>query len=60
MFVTSDEFNVLGKRVERMEAAVANVVNKVFPCFGSNLSSRKNFLKISNTDAVCRILSNRR
>ena len=29
MFVTSDEFNVLGKRVERMEAAVANVVRKV-------------------------------
>ena len=30
MFVTSDEFNVLGKRVERMEAAVANVVRKVY------------------------------
>lgn len=29
MFVTSDEFSVLGKRVERMEAAVANVVRKI-------------------------------
>merc|ERR1712003_463304 len=29
MFVTSDEFNILGKRVDRMEAAVANVVRKI-------------------------------
>ena len=30
MFVTSDEFNILGKRVERMEQAVSNIVRKVF------------------------------
>ena len=29
MFVTSDEFTILGKRVDRMEQAVSNIVRKV-------------------------------